>query len=393
LFFSPQNLVILPVSPEKVIRWWGSYITDPTAIIPETYLALDKGQIIENFVYNRHTYTLKEVGEDFDCYPEVQGWMTPLFLTNMDLRWRGGDKFIQFGDKIPLATQFSNYNKPIWGEISMSLNKMEISDLQANTVGAIIRSDVNMAIKNSFLSEQPLTFPVSVCITSRFTGLPTMGSEVKAGGTVDFTMVLCQSVSNVDTIFIIPFRSYFQHTVCYQPYVENFQLQCGEFGYNPQVPIQTFHTNYETDKNILFNNLQQDVWNYNSSRLFSMPYSQCYQYTPNTFLNPCNRPKGKCNNHVSMNGIPTHNGLYANMDCSNHLIGLPTASQFDFQGGLNSPVNNINFKVQGRFKPPYDMTFSTPWMCVFLTDGIVMIRPDPGSDNAKVIFSVKSITD
>jgi hypothetical protein len=37
------------------------------------------------------------------------------------------------------------------------------------------------------------------------------------------------------------------------------------------------------------------------------------------------------------------------------------------------------------------MKFSTPWVCLFLVDGVLMIRPDPMSDAAKVIWSDRTV--
>ena len=56
---------------------------------------------------------------------------------------------------------------------------------------------------------------------------------------------------------------------------------------------------------------------------------------------------------------------------------------------MSSPSSNINFKLTGTFKDT--LTMSTPWVACFLIDGVVMIRPDPGSDAAKVIWSDRTV--
>ena len=69
----------------------------------------------------------------------------------------------------------------------------------------------------------------------------------------------------------------------------------------------------------------------------------------------------------------------------------------------SSPSSNINFKLTGSIltrngvssQPDAsvrdDSSFSTPWVACFLIDGVIMIRPDPGSDAAKVIWSDRTV--
>ena len=38
-----------------------------------------------------------------------------------------------------------------------------------------------------------------------------------------------------------------------------------------------------------------------------------------------------------------------------------------------------------------ERVFNTPWVAAFLIDGVIMIRPDPGSDAAKVIWSDRTV--
>jgi hypothetical protein len=35
--------------------------------------------------------------------------------------------------------------------------------------------------------------------------------------------------------------------------------------------------------------------------------------------------------------------------------------------------------------------FNTPWVAAFLIDSVIMIRPDPMSDSAKVIWSDRTV--
>ena len=36
-------------------------------------------------------------------------------------------------------------------------------------------------------------------------------------------------------------------------------------------------------------------------------------------------------------------------------------------------------------------SFNTPWVACFLIDGVIMVRPDPGSDAAKIIWSDRTV--
>ena len=80
-------------------------------------------------------------------------------------------------------------------------------------------------------------------------------------------------------------------------------------------------------------------------------------------------------------------------DRSNFFFAIPFSTDDDFQGGLSSPASNINFKITGQIKnlTQTPLHFNTPWVAAFLIDGVIMIRPDPGSDAAKVIWSDRTV--
>ena len=72
---------------------------------------------------------------------------------------------------------------------------------------------------------------------------------------------------------------------------------------------------------------------------------------------------------------------------------IPFSTDDDFQGGLSSPAANINFKLTGTIHNTTgaQIVYSTPWVAAFLIDGVIMIRPDPASDAAKVIWSDRTV--
>jgi hypothetical protein len=394
LFFAPQNMVILPINPSNVLRWWLSYITDPDVQVPETYWMTDGKQVNPKLAFVQ-SYTIQQIASDFDTYPEVHMWEQEPIASNIDLRWRGGNRFIQFGDPIPIAYHFdaTRYQEGIWSETTFNLVKMECYDVEIIYACFQLRSDINMSLKQQFLSGQPLTYLVNVFMISRFTGLPTMGSECDPEHPQDFSMTLDQTLNNVNTMFILPFNSHYQHTVCYQPYVKNFQLLMGEFGIYPLIAMNTFPTGDQLPNYIMFNNYVQDALNYNSSRLFSFTDQMSYQFNGNTYVNRSNSKDGKPRSYLETTGVPTNKGRCNTMDDSNFFIPMTFSTENDFQGGLSSPTINVNIKVNGQFAPPKKMKFSTPWVCGFLVDGELMLRPDPASDGAKVIFSIRSLSE
>ena len=80
-------------------------------------------------------------------------------------------------------------------------------------------------------------------------------------------------------------------------------------------------------------------------------------------------------------------------DKSNFFFAIPFSTDDDFQGGLSSPASNINFKITGQIKNLTGavLKYETPWVAAFLIDGVIMVRPDPGSDAAKVIWSDRTV--
>jgi hypothetical protein len=417
LFFSPQNLVVLPVHPRVVKKWWESYTKEPenasniNIAYWEGIVGIDATVKNDNGVGDNSAYNgvLKNANADrasaYEAYPEVEGWLAEYVEDDAKLRFRGHNRFRQFGDKIPICAHICNgkahgddghdmqHNTGAggcpWEKRRLRLEKMEMHDVEFIAAQFQIRMDVMEMIKSKYLSEKPLTFPVSTVQVSRFTGLPTMGNKVDPANPKPFTMVLCQAINNVDTIYVLPYKTHFQHTVCYQPWVEHFQLHAGEYGAYPVQPMHTFQNHGNRLNHMRYNNYISDALNVSSSKLVGFNRDLCYEFCPKTFLTSClhlNPPAG-----IGQTGIETHEGKFKNHDDSNFFIALPFATEGDFQGGLSSPVSNINFKVQGVFHPPKQMKFSTPWVCLFLVDGVLMIRPDPMSDAAKVIWSDRTV--
>ena len=270
-------------------------------------------------------------------------------------------------------------------------SKMTLCNVEMNTAQFQLRMDILEMLKQKYLSEKPLTFPVSTIQVARFTGPPsTTPSATEKEKPLN--IVLCQAINNCDTLFVLPFRASTQHTTCTDPFVESLQLHAGEYG---SYPTQPFHTYAKLNmQNIRFVNAVADALNVNASELCSFSRDVARTFMPTTFYQ----------DETGSVDLYLYNGPGGNYgDRTNFFIPFPFSTDDDFQGGLSSPSSNINFKLTGSLKwdgaadnsPILLATdrrkFDTPWVAAFLIDGVIMIRPDPGSDAAKVIWSDRTV--
>ena len=333
LYFSWQNLVVLPIDP-KVLNATTGLGTSAAA------------------AYTSVSHCFHQSGEEFD-------WVTA-------------------------------YATP--GKNGIVGTKMTLQNVEMNTAQFQLRMDILEMLKQKYLSEKPLTFPVSTLQISRFTGPPTITGDNSA-----LSIVLCQAINNCDTMFVLPYRQSSQHTVCFNPYILDLQLHAGEYGAYPTQPFSTFAT-LET-QNIRFVNSVADGLNVNSSDLTSFSRDIARTFVTNPFI--------QYGDDISAVNIQYKGPNGELGDRSNFFIPFPFSTDDDFQGGLSSPSSNINFKLTGQFKTKtqtqdttgkndwavqdHNATFNTPWVAAFLIDGVIMIRPDPGSDAAKVIWSDRTV--
>ena len=200
---------------------------------------------------------------------------------------------------------------------------------------------------------------------------------------IDLKCVLFNAIYNCDTLFIIPVMNGSEHTVCYNPHITNFQLHAGEYGTYPTQPFDTYDPAGPSTRLIRYVNIISDSLNVNSSDLtsFNSDAWGAHHYQINTV----NLAADALAKYIGPNG--------KSFDKSNFFLGIPFSTDDDFQGGLSSPSSNINFKITGQLHniTGAAMTFNTPWTAAFLIDGVLMIRPDPGSDAAKVIWSDRTV--
>ena len=258
--------------------------------------------------------------------------------------------------------------------------KMTLNNVEMNTAHFQLRMDIMEMLKQKYLAEKPLTFPVSSLQISRFTGVVNSGI-IPAKATADMSIVLCQAINNCDTLFIIPFRNTYQHTCCENPLVSNLQLHAGEYGTYPNQPFNTYNKN--ATNNIRYINQVMDALNVNASPIISLNRAVANSFLPSlTLQSTTGMDVAHDKAHYLFTG-----------DESNFFIPFPFSTDDDFQGGLSSPAANINFKLTGTIHNPggAPLLYSTPWVAAFLIDGVIMIRPDPASDAAKVIWSDRTV--
>ena len=285
-------------------------------------------------------------------------------------------KIKQLGEPLRQWHAIAN-NKASPADVIWHAEKMTLNDVSMNTAQFQIRMDVLEMLKQKYMMEKPLTFPVSTFQIARFTGPAQEKGQ-------PLSIVLCQAINNCDTMFVLPFSKATEHTVCHNPNVTSLQLHAGEYGSYPTQPFNTYW-DYGED-NIRFVNAAMDSLNINCSDLTSFSTDVGTSFVPYPKMVYSN---GDASNPTTMKISINDKGKLSLGDDSNFFIPFPFSTDDDFQGGMSSPSSNINFKLTGTTSMNY--TCSTPWAAVFLIDGVIMIRPDPGSDAAKVIWSDRTV--
>jgi hypothetical protein len=328
VYFNWENLVVAPIKPSLSPQLFNTYkVTGDTATVGFTQVG-DAFTGISAFADRETTLAHKD-------------------YANADIK-------VKYGDKT--ATSAAE---------TITVTSMETHDVEANLATFQLRMDVNEELKSRY-SDKPLTFPVSTLQISRFSGSPQWAGGVGR----DLNTVLCQSVNNCDTVFILFPKTPNERTVFRNPKLSNLQLICGEYGAYPQQPINTFQCSK-------FLNLCGDALNVNSSPLTSFNND-----TANSLMDVVTVYTGA--------GAASNDVTHQKYDTSNFFVGIPFSIDDDFQGGLSSPSANINFKLIGR--TTIDLTaWTTPLIACFLIDGSIMIKPDPMGETARVIYTDRTI--
>lgn len=236
--------------------------------------------------------------------------------------------FVQIGDKIKCYTQIktsSAGNEVVTAAVvqGITADKLTLENVLYHQTQFELMYDVYDALKARYLA-RPLTIPVNKLDYGRFAG------NINGGASGQTSSTYTAAVSNVESIFILPFHDDNHHTVCQNPNFKNFYLSISGFGNYPQQP---FNTGGNDDDHIRFLNMTLDALNINNSPIAA----------PNKDL--MNSLESKQTTIYKEDGTVLATTINDNRhDKSNFLIGLPFSNDIDFQGGLTSN-GNINLKL------------------------------------------------
>ena len=173
----------------------------------------------QNLIYLPIEYSVASTACDLS-YSTTSGETTTKYTIASAIS--GGDaalshNFTQIGMACSWYAWDSSESTVVAGsENTLYATKMTLNNVEMNTAQFQIRMDIMEMLKQKYMSEKPLTFPVSTIQISRFTGTPASSTSTS---NVALSIVLCQAINNCDTLFVLPFRNALQHTVCTNPYV------------------------------------------------------------------------------------------------------------------------------------------------------------------------------
>ena len=280
--------------------------------------------------------------------------------------------FVQLGDKLKCLTVFDNTAD------SEAATFATVSGIRAKTSAHVDRVlyhqtqfeliyDVYDGLKARYMA-RPLTIPVNKLIYGRFSGAISANSSTYTA-----------AVSNVESLFILPFPDDNHHTVCFNPEFQNLYLSISGFGNFPQQPLNTFGND---ENHTRFVSMTLDALNINNSPIMA----------PNKdLLNSLETKKVEYftyhhngSAYVQKAGSDT---LTPSHDISHFLIGIPFSNDIDFQGGLTSNGNiNIKLASSGNTINTIASTYTSSTTstigatCMFCCDAALMIKVIPYSD-------------
>ena len=281
--------------------------------------------------------------------------------------------FVQIGDKLKCltATVYTPSSEAVTftPNIQITVGKCKLEKCMYHQTQFELMYDVYDALKARYMN-RPLTIPVNKLDFGRFAG-----SMVKNSSTYT------AAVSNVESIFILPFVDDNHHTICFNPEFEGFYLSISGFGNYPQQTINTFG-NDETHTR--FVNMTLDALNINNS-LIMAPNKDLLNSLETKKIQ---RYKYYYKTADSVNAYTTDTDkITVAHDTSNFLIGIPFSNDIDFQGGLTSN-GNINIKLAttnnkiNSVSALYTNNATTEIgaTVMFCTDCALMIKVIPYSD-------------
>ena len=296
LYPSNKNLIVCPVDPHYTV-------------------APNKLQLLENLAtsstgtINSYDHHFVQIGDKVNCLKEVK-FIAPTWANNASTN-------------VVAITYNSEIKK---GDIIVSAGGVTVENVLYHQTQFELMYDVYDALKARYM-QKPLTIPINKLDYGRFAGKLDVAQ---------FSSTYTAAVSNVESIFILPFHDDDHHTICFNPDFKQFYLSISGFGNYPQQP---FDTGGSGDDHNRFVNMTLDALNINNSLIAVANKDLMNSLEYNTIKYWNNASAGE-KSEVS-NGYITENDLH---DASNFLIGIPFSNDIDFQGGLTSN-GNINIKL------------------------------------------------
>ena len=283
--------------------------------------------------------------------------------------------FVQRGDKLTMLTKYDKITKPIasssveFKTVTLDVGKCTVDNVLLHQTQFELMYDIYDSLKSRYM-QRPLTIPVNKLDYGRFSGH--MGDSQTSS-------TYTAAISNVESLFILPFIDDNHHTVCVNPMFENLYMNISGYGNYPQQPFDTYGND---EKHMRFINMTLDALNINNSPIMA----------PNKdLMNSLENDKIHFNRFDGVN-VSTFSKSFNNNrhDISNFIIGIPFSNDIDFQGGLTS-YGNINIKLSasssqiskviekltGEEKQTTSKIGATVMMC---KDCALMIKPIPYVD-------------
>ena len=350
LYPSTQNMIVCPVDPHYTVPRGK---LDLLNMLDATTVAA--GNTIDS--YDHH---FVQIGDNVKCLKVVK-FKAPTFTSTPTFTKSEG---VVTDGTVATSTTYNSVITP--GTITITAGTATVENVLYHQTQFELMYDIYDGLKARYMA-RPLTIPVNKLDYGRFAG-----KMSNSGSSSTYTA----AVSNVESIFILPFTDDLHHTVCFNPEFENFYLSISGFGNFPQQPFNTYGND---EKHVRFVNMTLDALNINNSPIMA----------PNKdLMNSLEFKKTKFYTNADADVQEKNNE--ENWDCSNFLIGIPFSNDIDFQGGLTSN-GNINIKLASTASTIDTTTAALrSGTCnigatvMFCTDCALMLKVIPYADQPEV---------
>ena len=306
LYPSSQNLIVCPVDPKFTVPKNKLFMLE--------HLKSDSANGIDDFDHH-----FVQIGDKVKCLKVVK-FKAPTFASATTMS--GTEE-----NPAWTTTTTTTYNSEITAaQIQVSADRITLEEVLYHQTQFELMYDIYDGLKARYMA-RPLTIPVNKLDYGRFAGIIGNGNNATSS-------TYTAAVSNVESMFILPFHDDLHHTVCFNPDFTNLYLSISGFGNFPQQP---YNTGGNDEKHVRFVNMTLDALNINNSPIMA----------PNKdLMNSLEYKKTKYWTNASAGEKDKlADGNYGdNYDKSNFLIGIPFSNDIDFQGGLTSN-GNINIKL------------------------------------------------